>query len=120
MFIDKETHVRVNVHAPYKGFSRLDTPEIRERAGVVEIPEPPVPEDYSEKLYYRTEQDTMPYVVYTRKSDEQIAAMQAAEAEQEALRYLAETDWYVVRFAETGREIPVEVLQKRAECRNIV
>lgn len=31
--------------------------------------------------------------------------------------YLDSTDWYVVRFAETGVEIPEEVKDKRAEAR---
>lgn len=75
MFIDSTTLKRVNIHHAYKGFSRLDTPEIRERAGVIEIPEPAPPADYSEDTYYRTEQDDAPYVTYTKKSDEQIAAV---------------------------------------------
>ena len=72
IYIDSDTKLRVNIYYTYKGFSRLDTPEIRAAAGVVEIAEPTPPEDYSDDLYYRTEQDAEPYVVYTRKSDEQI------------------------------------------------
>ena len=34
--------------------------------------------------------------------------------------YLAETDWYVTRFAETGVPIPDEIKQKRAEAREAV
>jgi len=33
------------------------------------------------------------------------------------LEYLASTDWYIVRRAETGVEVPQEVLDKRAEAR---
>tara|TARA_R110000765_G_C18829456_1_gene596723 strand:- start:55 stop:327 length:273 start_codon:yes stop_codon:yes gene_type:complete len=33
------------------------------------------------------------------------------------LDYLTSTDWYVTRLAETGVEIPAEVLAKRAEAR---
>jgi hypothetical protein len=32
-------------------------------------------------------------------------------------RYLADTDWYVVREFETGVEVPTEVLTKRAAAR---
>ena len=40
--------------------------------------------------------------------------IQPLEAEIENLkRDLAETDWYVVRFAETGKAIPEEVLAER-------
>ena len=40
--------------------------------------------------------------------------IQPLEAEIENLkRDLAKTDWYVVRFAETGKAIPEEVLAER-------
>ena len=32
--------------------------------------------------------------------------------------YLDDTDWYVVRYSETGVEIPEEIRQKRQEARN--
>lgn len=38
-------------------------------------------------------------------------------ARRDALTYLAGTDWYVARFAETGEAIPQEVSQARAEAR---
>ena len=45
--------------------------------------------------------------------------IQPLEAEIENLRRdLAETDWYVVRFAETGKPIPEEVLAERQEKRD--
>ena len=80
MFIDSTTLRRVNIYSAYKGFSKLDTPEIRQRAGVVEIPDPVPPEDYSDETYYRTEQDTDPYVIYTKKSDEQLAQLAKSKA----------------------------------------
>ena len=75
MFIDSETGKLVNIHAPYKGRSRLDTKELREAVGVIEIADDPAPEDYSEDTYFRTEDwnaTQRPYIIYTRKSDEQI------------------------------------------------
>lgn len=33
------------------------------------------------------------------------------------LNYLFHTDWYVIRFAETGKEIPEEILKLRALAR---
>ena len=33
------------------------------------------------------------------------------------MQYLADTDWYVTREAETGKAIPVEVKAKRSEIR---
>ena len=35
----------------------------------------------------------------------------------EARNYLNETDWYVSRKAETGVDIPADVLEKRAQAR---
>ena len=44
--------------------------------------------------------------------------IQPLEAEIENLRKdLALTDWYVVRYAETGKPIPEEVLAERQEKR---
>jgi hypothetical protein len=36
---------------------------------------------------------------------------------QEALAYLASTDWWVVRYAETGIPVNSEVATKRADAR---
>lgn len=40
-----------------------------------------------------------------------------AQVNQESREYLASTDWYVVRFAETGIAIPQEILDARAAAR---
>jgi hypothetical protein len=79
MFILKSNQKRCNPEAAYvdaNGTRRTKMlPEL-----YTEIPEPAAPEDYSTDLYYRTEQDDAPYVIYTRKSDEQIAAINQAKA----------------------------------------
>ncbi len=93
IYIDNETKLRVNIHYAYKEFSRLNSPEIRARANVVEIPDPPPPADFSEDTYFRTEKDDAPYVVYTLRPQEQrdeaaarkLAAKEKADA-QEAVR----------------------------------
>lgn len=74
---------RINIDAPFTTadgitFASLRSPEARALVGVVEIPDPVPPADYSEETYYRTEQDDAPYVVFTRKSDEQINAARKA------------------------------------------
>lgn len=38
----------------------------------------------------------------------------------EASAYLFSTDWYIIRQVETGKQIPDIVVQKRAECREIL
>lgn len=45
------------------------------RAGIEKHGEPSPPDGYSEETHIRTEQDDAPYVVYTKKSDEAIAAI---------------------------------------------
>jgi hypothetical protein len=90
MFIDNETKLRVNIHNAYKGFSKLDTPEIRERAGVVEIPDPARGND---EIEYTQEIDPPPYVIITPKSQEQLARQQADKDKRNAEQHLAATDY---------------------------
>ena len=110
MFIDSTTLKSVNIYAPYGGFSKLDTPEIREAAGVIEVSEPQPPVDYDPDAYYRTEQDDAPYVVYTRKSDEQIK--QAADSKVKAqIAALEATQGRAVREATlTGDKTRLQAL----------
>jgi hypothetical protein len=35
-------------------------------------------------------------------------------------RYLAETDWYVSRYSETGVPVPADILLKRQEARDAI
>lgn len=72
IWIDNETKKRVNIHAAYKGRSKLDTPEIRAAVGVIEIPDPLPPDDFSDDIYFRSESEDAPYVIYTKKPDKQI------------------------------------------------
>lgn len=37
---------------------------------------------------------------------------------QELESYLTETDWYAIRYADTGEEIPADIKQKRQESRD--
>ena len=39
------------------------------------------------------------------------------EESEKALKFLANTDWYVVRLAETGTPIPEDILAARAAAR---
>jgi hypothetical protein len=79
MFIDNDTKLRVNINGHYKGFSRLDTPEIRAAANVVEIPDPMRGD---EKFYYNTEQDTEPYLIVTPKNLESVREQLKTEIKQ--------------------------------------
>lgn len=50
---------------------------------------------------------------------EELLVYELDQRKQEALNYLASTDWYVTRKIETGVEIPEDVSVKRAEARVI-
>lgn len=43
-----------------------------------------------------------------------------SKEKQDALKYLADTDWYYSRYVDNGTAIPQEVMDKRAEARLIV
>lgn len=47
-------------------------------------------------------------------TEEEQARQRVAELE----RYLTQTDWYAIRFADTGEPIPTEIKQKRQEVRD--
>lgn len=50
-------------------------------------------------------------------NQDKVNASLQAEVNTEALAYLKETDWYVVRQAETGIAIPADILTARAKAR---
>ena len=63
----------------------------------------------------------------TSISDKDLAILRLPTEEQlkqqeisEAKEYLASTDWYFARLAETGEEVPSEVLIKRGESRDFL
>lgn len=57
----------------------------------------------------------------TREGRAVLEAERAAEdARQEARAYLAETDWMVVRQAETKKAIPADVKKRRAAAREVL
>ena len=62
----------------------------------------------------------MPVLERDEPTAEEIANNLVAMENYEARRYLAETDWYVTRKAETGKAIPDDILTKRQEAREKV
>ena len=67
--------------------------------------------DYEEYKLWVAE-GNVPTPVAAPTAEELLAAQQG-----EALAYLASTDWYFARKAETGEEVPADVLAKRAAAR---
>lgn len=72
MFI--KDNKRCNPYAPYTDEQGTTYPRMPEHL-YSEIPDPTPPEDYSDETYYRTEQDDAPYVIYTKKSQDQLDAL---------------------------------------------
>lgn len=122
MFIFKDRIV--NIHAPIEidgvRYPNLLDPSVRELAGVTEVDEPAKPEDFSEETHYVQEVAGAPYLQYVRKPDEVIVADAQAKTNAQALAYLAETDWYITRFAETGEVIPADIKVKRQAARDSI
>lgn len=100
-------------------------PEFRAANGVTEVPDPTPPEDFSDDIYYVTSQDTEPFVIWTRKSDEQIAQVQASRAATTAQQYLDSTDYLfcVDRHSKLLADEPeraAEIAVKREEAREAI
>jgi hypothetical protein len=85
MFIIKSTGLRGPAYpdsTPYTAPDGTRHPRYP-RELLEEIAEPVAPLDYSEETYFRNEQDAAPYVVYTRKSDEQLKELHNARVRAE-------------------------------------
>lgn len=95
MFIRDNKRFNIYASATIDGvtYPNFTSPELRTQLGITEIPEPQSPEDYTEDTYYRTEQDTDPYVVYEKKSQEQLEQQANSKTVAEARAYLASTDF---------------------------
>lgn len=110
---------RINIYAPFTSedgtrYGNLTDPAVRAAVGVVEIPDPQPPEDYSDETYYRTEQDDAPYVVFTRKSDEQIE--QARKARIQAQIDALEAQTLLPRVT---REFMLQLFAAQAAAANV-
>jgi hypothetical protein len=57
-------------------------------------------------------------VVYTKKSDEQLAALAQAKTNAASIAYLLSTDWLVIRAAEGGKPLTDEVKANRQAARD--
>jgi hypothetical protein len=64
--------------------------------------------------------EDMPVLERQEPTAEEIANNLVASENYAARKYLAETDWYVTRKAETGKAIPDDIATKRQEARDKV
>ena len=74
-------------------------------------------EYFKENGCYPIEDSDVPENEKIILTSEQIAAGEAIRKKISAIQYLKETDWYATRKAETGKEIPDDILTKRAQAR---
>ncbi len=117
MFIHKQTQKRVNPYASVEldGIRYPSYP----RHLLEEIQDPQPPEDYSDETYYRTEQDDAPYIVYTKKSEEQLTHLANSKAVVAARAHLESTDYLftVDKYAALTDERKAELTASREAAR---
>ena len=61
--------------------------------------------------------EDMPTIEWQEPTAEEIADNTIVSDNHQSRQYLADTDWYVTRKAETGKAIPDDILTKREEAR---
>jgi len=81
--------------------------------GNMGVPNDPANRDFADVLAWIAEGNT-PAPEFT---DAEIAANTQAETNATSQAYLASTDWYVTRYAETDVAVPADVTTARAEAR---
>ena len=79
---------------------------------------------HEEKQHFFEQYGVMPitddYISESEKIDiskEEVLRLENISKKQKAKQYLIDTDWYVVRKAETGIDIPEDILEKRIQAR---
>ncbi len=115
----KDTKLRANEFAQYTDAEGNRHPQVpRNLLEWADVAEQPA--DYSVETYDMQEVMEAPYVIFTKKSDEQLAQLQQSKTNAASLAYLAETDWMVTRFAETGTPIPEDIKAARQAARDAI
>ena len=84
--------------------------------GSMGVPNDPANRDCADVLQWIAEGNT-PDAQYT---DAEIAANTQAELNATSQAYLASTDWYITRKAETGDAVPSEITTLRTAARDAI
>ena len=84
--------------------------------GSMSVPNDPANRDCADVLAWIAEGNT-PAPEYT---DAEIAANAQAETNATSQAYLASTDWYITRHAETAVAVPADVTTARATAREAI
>lgn len=88
---------------------RLTTLEEKQAIGITEVADEPVVE-YDHKFYLGPNNP---------KDHTELKTYWVKETKDNAGRLLSQTDWYVVRAAETSIAVPTDVATRRAEIRTL-
>ena len=91
-----------------KNWLRLTTLEEKQAIGITEVADESVA--YDQKFYWGPDNP---------KDHTELKTQWIKETKDNAARLLAETDWYVVREAETSTAVPSDVATRRAEIRTL-
>lgn len=77
---------------------------------------------YTKNKLQEIEQTATKQLETIKKEQEEQSKIKMPEQTEEikAQIYLNSTDWYITRFAETGKPVPDEVTAKRAACRKLL
>jgi hypothetical protein len=95
------------------------SPAVMDEAGnVVQAEIPETPAVYSEGMPAKTHKEVKLKAEYTIVILDISAQVEQEKQNAEALAYLAETDWMVIREIDAGVPCPVDVKAKRAEARS--
>jgi len=81
-----------------------------DQGNIVQAAVPEVPEVSHMEYFLEAE--------YTIEIQDVTAQVNQAKQNEEALKYLAETDWYIIREMDSGVQCPTEIKQARSEARN--
>lgn len=94
------------------------SPAVMDEAGnIVQAEIPETPAVYSEAIPARAHKEVKLRAEYTVEIEDISAKVQQDKDNAEALAYLAETDWMIIREVDAGVPCPVDVKAKRAEAR---
>lgn len=93
---------------------RLSTPEERAAIGITEVAQQPRPDD---RFYWVTDNGDGTFTAIPKPVPD-VQAMLIAQCDSYAYSTLLQTDWMVVRFAETGEAVPADITAYRAAVRS--
>ena len=72
---------------------------------------------FDEHGFYPVEDSDIPEDEKLTLTPAQLNLASQMQEKMNAISYLNETDWYVARKIETGKEIPTDITEKRAQAR---